>query len=61
MSGLRYEVPPTWRDLGPDTFLVFSNCEFTLVIIPRQEMYDSRESTCRCRCRLGCPGGEVKN
>lgn len=32
---------PHWlgcRALGPDTFLVFSNCELTLVIMPRQEM-----------------------
>ena len=31
---------------GPLTFLVFSNCELILVIIPSAEMYESRESTC---------------
>lgn len=39
------------RDLGPDTFLVFSNCEFTRVIIPRAEMYESLDRTCVTPCR----------
>jgi hypothetical protein len=40
-----------WRDLGPDTFLVFSNCEFTRVIIPRAEIYESLDRTCVTPCR----------
>jgi hypothetical protein len=35
-----------WRDLGPDTFLDFSNCEFTRVIMPSADMYDRRDKTC---------------
>lgn len=34
------------NERGPETFLVFSNCEFTRVIIPSAEMYDNRDSTC---------------
>jgi hypothetical protein len=40
-----------WRDLGPDTFLVFSNWELTRVIIPRAEMYESLDRTCVTPCR----------
>jgi hypothetical protein len=34
-----------WSDLGPEIFLVFSNWELTLVIIPNAEIKDSLEST----------------
>lgn len=34
-----------WRDRGPLTFLVFSNWEEILVIIPSAEIYDKRDST----------------
>ena len=34
-----------WRERGPLTFLVFSNWEEILVIMPRAEIYDKRDST----------------
>jgi hypothetical protein len=34
-----------WRERGPLTFLVFSNWEEILVIMPSADMYDKRDST----------------
>ena len=34
-----------WRDRGPLTFLVFSNWEEILVIMPKADIYDKRDST----------------